>query len=160
MKKHNVDIDVQTIKKDSKIYKDLKPGSFLFEYRSNLNDAALKVALDNPTITSNKVTHLERAKRKVEADGYVYKKKKSHSSTLNAPEPEKPVKMKPSIKAKKLEEMSKDLKKLKRKYFTERSREKARNLNADEQSLRLTKEMDPLQVKKCHLEELPLLQNK
>lgn len=74
MGKHNVSIDVQTIKKDSKIYKDLKPGSFLFEHRSKLSDAALNIALDIPTLVSNKDTLLERAKRKVEANGYVYKK--------------------------------------------------------------------------------------
>ena len=114
MGKHNVNIDVQTIKKDSKIYKDLKPESFLFEHRNRLNDAALNIALDIPTLVSNKGTLLERAKRKVEADGYVYKKEKSYSSSLNAPEPEKSVKMKPSIRAKKLEEISEDLEEVKK----------------------------------------------
>ena len=92
----------------------------------------------------------------------MYKKKKSRSSTLNEPEPEKSVKMKPSIRAKKLEEISENLEKVKKEIFHfARSREKARNLYADEWALRLTKEMDPLRVKKRHLEEeLLLLENK
>ena len=70
--------------------------------------------------------------------------------------------MKPSIRAKKLEEISEDLEEVKKEIFhLERSREKARNLNADERALRLTKEMDPLRVKKRRLEEeLLLLRNK
>ena len=122
----------------------------------------MNIALDNPTLISNKATLLEHAKRKVEADGCVYKKKKSRSSTLNAPEPETYVKMKPSIRAKKLEEISEDLEEDKKEiFYLERSRQKARNLNADERALRLTKEMDLLWVKKRRLkEELLLLQNK
>ena len=72
MEKHSVDIDEQTIENDSKIYKDLRPGNFLFDNRSKLNDAAFNIALVNPTLISNKGTLLERTKRKVEADGYVY----------------------------------------------------------------------------------------
>ena len=71
----------------------------------------MNIALDNPTLISNKGTLLEHAKRKVEVDGYVYKKKKSCSSTLNPPEPEKSVK---SIRAKKLEEISEDLEEVKK----------------------------------------------
>ena len=70
--------------------------------------------------------------------------------------------MKPSIRAKKLEEISEDLEEVKKEIFhLERSREKARNLNADEGALWLTKEMDPLRVRKRRLEEeLLLLRNK
>ena len=160
--KQSVPIDVQQIKKESEIYKDLKPGSFLYEYRSKLNDAAFSIALDNPAIILNKGTLIENAKRKVEDDGYMYKKKKSRSSTVSAPQPEKSLKMKPSIRAKQLAEISEDLEEVKKEIFhLERSREKARNLNSDERALRLTKEMDPLRIKKRRLEEeLSLLQKK
>ena len=72
--KQSVPIDVQQIKKEREIYKDLKPGSFLYEYRSKLNDS---------------------------------------------------LKMKPSIRAKQLAEISEDLEEVKKEIFhLERSREK------------------------------------
>ena len=103
MEKLSVEMDVEKIRKESAIYRDLQPGSFLFEYRSKLNDAAFNIALENPTLISNKGTLLEQAKKKVEDDGYLYKKKKSRSPTLNAPQPEKSVKMNPSMRAKQLQ---------------------------------------------------------
>ena len=76
MEKLSVEMDVEKIRKESAIYRDLQPGSFLFEYRSKLNDATFNIALENPTLISNKGTLLEQAKKKVEDDGYLYKKKK------------------------------------------------------------------------------------
>ena len=162
MEKLSVEMNVEKIRKESAIYRDLQPGSFLFEYRSKLNDAAFNIALENPTLISNKGTLLEQAKKKVEDDGYLYKKKKSRSPTLNAPQPEKSVKMNPSMRAKQLQQISEDVDEVKKEIFhLERSREKARNVNVDERALRLTKEMEPLRVRKRHLEEeLLLLQRK
>ena len=64
MEKLSVEMDVEKIRKESAIYRDLQPGSFLFEYRSKLNDAAFNIALENPTLISNKGTLLEQAKKK------------------------------------------------------------------------------------------------
>lgn len=162
MEKHDVQLDVQKTREESEIYKNLKPGGFLYDYRRKFNDAAFKIALDNPTLLSNKGALVEHAKRKVEDDGYIYKKKKSRSSNLNAPEPEKSVKMTESIRGKQITEISEDLEEVRNEiYHLERSREKARNINSDERALRLTKDMEPLRAKKRRLEEeLILLQKK
>ena len=49
MEKLSVEMDVEKIRKESTIYRDLQPGSFLFEYRSKLNDAAFNIALEGNT---------------------------------------------------------------------------------------------------------------
>ena len=66
------------------------------------------------------------------------------------------------MRAKQLQQISENVDEVKKEIFhLERSREKARNVNADERALRLTKEMEPLRVRKRHLEEeLLLLQRK
>lgn len=70
--------------------------------------------------------------------------------------------MKASIRAKQLVEISEDLEEVKTEIFhLERPREKAKKLNSDDRALWLTKEMEPLQIKKRRLEEeLGLLQKK
>lgn len=65
----DVQVNVEELRQQSVIYKDLQPGAFLFEYRSKLNDAAFQVALENPILVSTKGKLLELAKEKVEKDG-------------------------------------------------------------------------------------------
>ena len=154
-------VDVHELRQKSTIYKGLQPGNFLYEYRSRLNEAAFNVALENPTLVANKGALLEQAKQKVDKDGYNYRKKRSRSSTI-APLPENTVKMRPNIRSRQMKQISEDLEEVKKEVFhLEKSREKARNINADERALRITKEMDPLRQKRQRLEEeLQLLQQK
>ena len=69
--------------------------------------------------------------------------------------------MKPDIRSKKITQIKEDLGEVKKEiysYYLER--EKARNVNADERCLVLTKEMNPIRQKRCLEEELSLLQHK
>ena len=69
--------------------------------------------------------------------------------------------MKPDMRSQKNSQIKEDLEEVKKEiYFLEKAREKARNVNADERALVLTKEMNPIRQKRRHLEELSLLQHK
>lgn len=136
----------------------------MYEYRSKLNAAACDLTLEDPTLLTNREKLISQAKRKVEEDGYVYKKKKSRSIEINpAPiDQTKNLRLKKELRIKQISNISEDLDEVKKEIFhLERSREKARNVNADEKALRLSKEMEPLRKKKRQLEEeLQLLQQK
>jgi hypothetical protein len=161
LEKSEVHVDVAELRQKSTIYKDLHPGDFLYDYRNRLNDASLSVALENPTLVANKGTLLELAKQKVDKDGYNYKKKRSRSSNISS-QPDNIIKMRPDIRSRKMKQIGEDLEEVKKEIFhLDKSREKARNINADERALRLTKEMEPLRQKRRRLEEeLELLEEK
>ena len=66
------------------------------------------------------------------------------------------------MRSQKITQIKEDLEEVKKEiYFLEKAREKARNVNADERALVLTKEMNPIRQKRRRLEEeLSLLQHK
>ena len=156
-------MDVNKIREESAIYKGLKHGCFLYEYRSKLNQASFEICMENPTLLKDKGYVCELAKQKVDRDGYSYKKKKSRSSSLEAEgRPEKQVKSTPAIRSRHIKEKSEDLEEVKNEIMhLDNARKKARNVNKDERALHLTKELQPLREKQRQLErELELLQQK
>lgn len=156
-------IDPEKLREESAIYKNLEPGCFLYAYRKSLNEAAYELAVENPRLLSKKGELQALAKKKVDSDGYLYKKKKSRAIDLSPNELlPVPSKVTPSLRSKRIGEVEEDLKEIKMEMtLIERSRVKARNVDNDERARRLTQEMTPLRERKRKLEdELTLLQKK
>ena len=145
------------MKSDSEIYPNLKPGDFLYDYRKALNDAAFQIALADPTLLANKGELQNKAKERLQADGYQFKKKRSRSS-----QQETRVKTTATLRAKRIKEVQEDLEEVSTELkLLQRSRERARNVNCDEKARVYTQEMEPLRKKKRMLEdELEVLPKK
>ena len=155
--------DPEKLREESAIYKNLEPGCFLYAYCKSLNEAAYELAVENPRLLSKKGELQALAKKKVDSDGYLYKKKKSRAIDLSPNELlPVPSKVTPSLRSKRIGEVEEDLKEIKMEMaLIERSRVKARNVDNDERARRLTQEMTPLRERKRKLEdELTLLQKK
>lgn len=45
-----VQVDPEKLRRDSQIYPNLEPDSFLYRYRNALNEAAYPLALDEPSL--------------------------------------------------------------------------------------------------------------
>ncbi|CAB3995397.1 DNA fragmentation factor subunit alpha-like [Paramuricea clavata] len=132
--KVKVQVDPEKLRNDSKIYQNLESGSFLYKYRYALNEAAYQLALDDPSLVYRKGELQEKAKMKVDTEGYGYKRIKSRED---------------------LKEVELEM------TLLERSRSKARNVNNDDRARHLTLEITPLRKRKRSLEEeLTLLQKK
>ena len=159
----SLNVDPEKLREESAIYKTLTPGCFLYEYRKALNDAAYELVVENPQLVQNKGELQALAKKKIDSDGYLYKRKKSRSADLSLNEPAPgPSKLTPSLRSKRISEIEEDLKEIKVEMtLIEKSRFKARNVDNDEKARRLTQEMTPLRERKRKLEdELTLLQKK
>ena len=59
-----MDVSLKVDPEESTIYKNLKPGCFLFEYRKALNDAAYELAVENPQLVQKRENcrHWQRRK--------------------------------------------------------------------------------------------------
>lgn len=158
-----VTIDPEKLREESKIYPNLVPGSFLYNYRKALNDAAYELCLENASLVYNKGQLQTLAKAKVDESGYLYTKKKSRSQELSIPRADNLTpKLTPSLRAKRIENIEEDLQEVNLEMsLLERSRAKARNLNQDERARSFTQEMTPPRQRKRKLEdELSILQKK
>lgn len=152
-----IPLDINKMKSDSEIYPNLKPGDFLYDYRKALNDAAFQIALADPTLLANKGELQNKAKERLQADGYQFKKKRSRSS-----QQETRVKTTATLRAKRIKEVQEDLEEVSTELkLLQRSRERARNVNCDEKARVYTQEMEPLRKTKRMLEdELEVLQKR
>lgn len=104
-----------------------------------------------------------RGQKKVADDGYNFKRKRSRSGEDAAKQPESSkMKMRPHIRSEQICHVTEDLEETRKEIsFLEQSRIKSRNINNDEKALRITKELEPLRLKRRRLEkELQILQRK
>lgn len=123
-----MELNVDQVRLDSKIYPNIEPGCFLYNYHKSLNDAAFEFALANPILLNNKGELQLKAKMKVEADGYQFAKKRSRSNAG-----QKRCKETPNVRQKKITEIQEDLDELNVELqLLQRSRDKARNVNCND----------------------------
>lgn len=155
-----LDINIDELKEKSTIYKNIIPGSFLYDYRYALNKACFEVALENPVLITDRGKLIEKGKEKLDKDGFNYKKSKSRSKAVSLPFKVK--KVLPDVREKRISELEEDLKETNIELqLMEKSRSKARNVNADERAIALTREIEQVRQKKRKLEyELVLLEKK
>jgi len=157
----SVEVDKEKLKEDSKIYPNVSPGGFLYDYRNAVNNAAFKFALEDPTLVYKKGHLQSMAQANVDKEGYMYKKKKSRSPASDSSSDKVP-KLTPSLRSKRITDIEEDLKEIRlEETLLEKARSKARTLNQDEKARHLTQELNPVRVKKRKLEdELCALQKK
>ena len=122
-----VEVDVKKIKEQSVIYK--KCADLCSIYEKTINDASLKLCLDNPLLLQERGKLLSLAREKVHAQGYQYRKKKSKSklfgSKTETPQVAKKPRLTQELKDKRITEINEDLAELNtRLTYVEKSRDK------------------------------------
>lgn len=107
-----VKIDNKEIQEKSKIYDTSKidPDHKMFNYYTELNKAALKLALDDPGMVSDKQKLCDLARQMLHNSGYNYKKKTSRSKQFGeSAGAQKREYLIDSLKVKRLQEVQEDL---------------------------------------------------
>lgn len=162
-----IQIDPEKLKNDSKIYPNITPGGFLYDYRHAVNEAAFKLALNDPSLINRKGELKSLAETSVNDNGYLYKKKKSRSSklatsTCTSSSSSSAPKLTGELRSKRISQLEEDIKEVKvEETLLEKSRAKARSLNQDDKARHFTQELGPVRTKKRKLEdELCALQKK
>lgn len=85
----------------------------------------------------------------MEEDGYNFKRKRSRSEDKSNQLQPSRLKLKPSIRSEQIKAVSEDIEEAKKEMaLLDQARIQARNVNADERALRLTKHFEPIRLKK------------
>ena len=160
-----VEIDEKEIQEKSKIYDTSKidPDHKMFSYYTELNKAALKVALDDPGMVNDKQKLCNLAREMLHNSGYNYKKKTSRSKQFGeSAGAQKREYLSDSLKVKRLQEIQEDVTDTDTQMgLLTRQREKHINVNQFGQAATLTEQILQLRAKKRKLqEELTMLQTK
>lgn len=107
-----VKIDEKEIQEKSKIYDTSKidPDHKMFNYYTELNKAAFKLALDDPGMVNDKQKLCDLARQMLHNSGYNYKKKTSRSKQFGeSAGAQKREYLSDSLKVKRLQEIQEDL---------------------------------------------------
>ena len=160
-----VKIDEKEIQEKSKIYDTSKidPHHKMFSYYTELNRAALKLALDDPSIVNDKQNLCNLARQMLHNSGYNYKKKTTRSKQFGeSAGAQKREYISDSLKVKRLQEIQEDLTDTDTQMgLLTRQREKHVNVKQFGQAATLTEQISQLREKKRKLqEELTMLQTK
>ena len=160
-----VKIDEKEIQEKSKIYDTSKidPHHKMFSYYTELNRAALKLALDDPSIVNDKQNLCNLARQMLHNSGYNYKKKTTRSKQFGeSAGAQKREYISDSLKVKRLQEIQEDLTDTDTQMgLLTRQREKHVNVKQFGQAATLTEQILQLREKKRKLqEELTMLQTK
>lgn len=122
-----VEVDPEKLREDSVIFQG--EGRPLNSYQHAVNDAALKLCLDDPSLVKQRGKLVSLAREQVHNEGYQYKKKKSRSKAFGSSasqSTESPVAKKPrlsqELRSIRIHEVEEDLTELacpKKKAFTQ-----------------------------------------
>lgn len=77
-----VEMDLEKIQKDSVIYMYKDAKNPISSYQRSINDASLKLCLDDPSLLKERGRLIALAREQVHNEGYQYKKKKSRSKAF------------------------------------------------------------------------------
>ena len=160
-----VKIDEKEIQEKSKIYDTSKidPDHKMFNYYTELNKAAFKLALDDPGMVNDKQKLCDLARQMLHNSGYNYKKKTSRSKQFGeSAGAQKREYLSDSLKVKRLQEIQEDLTDTDTQMgLLTRQREKHINVKQFGQAATLTEQISQLRAKKRKLqEEFTMLQTK
>ena len=161
-----VKIDEKEIQEKSKIYDTSKidPSHKMFSYYTELNKAAFKLALDDPSVVNDKQKLCELARKMLHNSGYNYKKKTSRSKQFGESSTGAPKRgyLSDSLKVKRLQEIQEDLTDSDTQMgLLTRQREKHISVKQFGQAATLTEQISQLRARKRKLEEeLTMLQTK
>lgn len=125
-----VEVDPEKLREDSVIFQG--EGRPLNSYQHAVNDAALKLCLDDPSLVKQRGKLVSLAREQVHNEGYQYKKKKSRSKAFGSSasqSTESPVAKKPrlsqELRSTRIREVEEDLTELDtRLRYLEKAREK------------------------------------
>ena len=149
------------LKDRAKIYSLKDPTEKLYDYHKAINEAAYKIALENPMIVGNKTELNKLAVAKLDIDGYNYRKKKSRSKQLN-PELGAPkrTKIQADFRAKRVKEVSEDLMEVEKQVeFCSKQRDRYTNCKEFSSAIAISEKIEGLQQRKRKLQtELTLPQ--
>lgn len=147
-----VKIDEKEIQEKSKIYDTSKidPDHKMFNYYTELNKAAFKLALDDPSMVNDKQKLCDLARQMLHNSGYNYKKKTSRSKQFGeSAGAQKREYLSDSLKVKRLQEIQEDLTDTDTQMgLLTRQREKHINVKQFGQAATLTEQISQLRAKK------------
>lgn len=147
----------------SKIYRNDK--GKLTKYQEAINNAAYELCLDNASLMNNKRELLNLSRKKIDENGYAYKKKRSRSKEFGSgivqPE-EKKVKVSTEFRQKRIKDISEDIESIKTTItLLEKERFKQHNMKKYAQAASAEEQIASKRKEKRALEEeLTKLQEK
>ena len=143
------------LKEKSCIYNTSKmdPSNKMWAYYVEINNAALKLAMDDQSLLSNKNKLSELSRKVVHESRYQYKKKKTRSKQFGAVDNIRREYLTETIKSQKLQQIEEDLRDTSTQMsLLECQREKYINVQQFGQAANLTQELGELRTKKRKLE--------
>lgn len=164
----NATVDVEEIRKGSQIYGKAGVSDTLTSYQRAINQAAFELCSANPVLLKHKGDLLQAARKKVDADGYIYAKKSSRSKVFGTETaaqqsgPAKRARWSAEVRATRIQECQDDLANIDMQLkYAERAREKFANGQQYQSAIGALKEIREMKEKKRDLEkELEGLQRK
>ena len=150
----NAEVDPEKLLEDSVIFQG--EGRPLNSYQHAVNDAALKLCLDDPSLVKQRGKLVSLAREQVHNEGYQYKKKKSRSKTFGSSasqSTESSVAKKPrlsqELRSTRIREVEEDFTELDtRLRYLERAREKFATVKQYEHAAEKSKEIMSLRAEK------------
>lgn len=147
-----VEVDPEKLREDSVIFQG--EGRPLNSYQHAVNDAALKLCLDDPSLVKQRGKLVSLEREQVHTEGYQYKKKKSRSKAFGSSasqSTESPVAKKPrlsqELRSTRIREVEEDLTELDtRLRYLEKAREKFTTVKQYEHAAEKSKEIMSLRA--------------
>lgn len=130
----NATVDVEEIRKGIQIYGKAGVSDTLTSYQRAINQAAFELCSANPVLLKHKWDLLQAARKKVDANGYIYAKTSSRSKVFGTEtaaqqsEPAKRARWSAEVRATRIQECHNDLANIDMQLkYAERAREKFAN---------------------------------